>query len=59
VRSLGEPGTGIGLPLSKGLVELHCGTLSIESEPGKGTRVTVHFPEAVLAGTYGAIRQVG
>ncbi len=58
-ETLGEPGTGIGLPLSKGLVELHCGTLSIESEPGKGTRVTVHFPEAVLAGTYGAIRQVG
>lgn len=37
-------GTGLGLPLTKGLVELHGGTLEIDSTPGEGTRVAVHFP---------------
>ena len=37
-------GTGLGLPLTKSLVELHGGTLAIESVVGKGTRVTVRFP---------------
>ena len=39
-----HPGTGLGLPLSKALVELHGGTLAIDSAPGAGTRVTVRFP---------------
>ncbi|MEW6091060.1 MAG: MHYT domain-containing protein [Pseudomonadota bacterium] len=37
-------GTGLGLPLSKCLMEHHGGTLEIESEPGRGTRVSVKFP---------------
>lgn len=37
-------GTGLGLPLTKMLVELHGGTLSIESAPKAGTTVTVLFP---------------
>jgi signal transduction histidine kinase/HAMP domain-containing protein len=37
-------GTGLGLPLTKMLVELHNGSLEIESEPDRGTRVTVHLP---------------
>jgi signal transduction histidine kinase len=37
-------GTGLGLPLAKSLVELHGGNLSIASEVGVGTTVTVHFP---------------
>jgi two-component system cell cycle sensor histidine kinase PleC len=37
-------GTGLGLPLTKSLVELHGGTLAIDSTVGKGTRVTVRFP---------------
>lgn len=37
-------GTGLGLPLAKGLTELHGGTLSIESSPGNGTTVTVRIP---------------
>ena len=59
VETTSEPGTGIGLPLVKGLVELHRGTLSIESEPGEGTSVTVHFPPAVPASSYGAVRRTG
>jgi signal transduction histidine kinase len=38
------PGTGLGLPLSKQLMELHGGTLVIDSEPGSGTVVTLTFP---------------
>ena len=40
-------GSGLGLPLSKRLVELHSGTLSIESEPGRGTSVTIDLPRGV------------
>ena len=37
-------GTGLGLPLVKSLMELHEGTLELESEVGKGTRATIVFP---------------
>ena len=44
------PGTGLGLPLTKRLVELHGATFSIESEVGMGTTVTIMLPkERVLA----------
>jgi len=37
-------GTGLGLPLSKALVELHGGRLTLESTPGKGTIARVSLP---------------
>ena len=37
-------GTGLGLPLTKKLMELHHGHIAIESELGKGTLVTLTFP---------------
>ncbi len=41
-------GTGLGLPLSKTLVELHGGTLRIDSELGRGTTITITLPEERL-----------
>jgi len=38
------PGTGLGLPLSKALAELHGGSLSVESTPGKGSTFAVRLP---------------
>jgi signal transduction histidine kinase len=37
-------GTGLGLPLTKSLVEMHGGSLNLQSEVGVGTTVTVRFP---------------
>jgi len=44
VFSRSKEGTGLGLPLSKRLAELHEGELTIESYPGQGTAVSVIFP---------------
>jgi two-component system, cell cycle sensor histidine kinase PleC len=39
-----EGGTGLGLPITKGLAELHDGTFELKSRPGNGTEVVVTFP---------------
>jgi signal transduction histidine kinase len=38
-------GTGLGLPLTKSLIDLHGGGMEIESAPGQGTTVTVILPK--------------
>jgi signal transduction histidine kinase len=43
-------GAGLGLPLTKSLVELHGGSLDLQSQVGVGTTVTVRFPaERIVA----------
>ncbi|WP_454015239.1 ATP-binding protein [Aquamicrobium terrae] len=37
-------GAGLGLSLVKGLVGLHEGTMTMESAPGQGTKVTISLP---------------
>jgi signal transduction histidine kinase len=37
-------GAGLGLPLSRQLVELHGGTIRLETALGKGTRAIVELP---------------
>jgi signal transduction histidine kinase len=44
------PGTGLGLPIAKTLVQAHGGTLTIESSPGEGTIVTVLLPPDAVRG---------
>jgi signal transduction histidine kinase len=39
-------GSGLGLPVARGLVESAGGTLWLESEPGAGTRAVIELPEA-------------
>lgn len=40
----GDIGTGLGLPLTKALAELHGGTLEVSSQLGSGTMATVKLP---------------
>lgn len=42
-KPLGK-GTGLGLAMVFGTIEAHGGTCAIESEPGRGTEVTLSFP---------------
>jgi Amt family ammonium transporter len=39
-------GTGLGLPLTRALARMHGATLAVESEPGKGTVITIRMPQS-------------
>jgi signal transduction histidine kinase len=40
-----EKGTGLGLPIVRGLAEAHDGRVELKSAPNRGTRVSLYFPE--------------
>ncbi|MGH8461500.1 MAG: phosphate regulon sensor histidine kinase PhoR [Stenotrophobium sp.] len=44
-RSRATGGTGLGLSITKHALERHDGRMEIESQPGKGSTFTCHFPE--------------
>ena len=52
-------GTGLGLPLTKSLAELHGGSLDLQSQPGIGTTVTIRLPAERLVGSAGSLASAG
>ena len=44
VRHTSIPGVGLGLPISKAIVEAHGGTIQVESKLGQGTTFTFRMP---------------
>ncbi len=44
-----QQGAGVGLPLAATIARLHDATLSMDSAPGEGTRVTITFPATCRA----------
>ena len=42
-------GSGLGLYLSRRIIEAHNGSINVESEPGKGSLFTINLPRTVIS----------
>jgi signal transduction histidine kinase len=51
-------GTGLGLSITQGLIELHGGTIRLESEVGSGTTAIVTLPASRVIGVDARMRRV-
>jgi len=47
----GQKGTGLGLAVIWGIIDNHDGTITVNSEVGKGSTFTIHLPSAIAAST--------
>ncbi|MBY0298469.1 MAG: HAMP domain-containing histidine kinase [Methylobacterium sp.] len=54
-----EQGSGLGLPIVKGLVDLHGGGFQLKSKPREGTEVIVTFPAARVMDALPAVEVAG
>jgi signal transduction histidine kinase len=45
-RRVAQPGSGLGLPIVRGIVEAHGGQVGVESTPGQGSRFSFTVPSA-------------
>ena len=52
-----EQGSGLGLPIVKGLVDLHGGGFQLKSKPREGTEVIVTFPATRVMDALAAVQQ--
>jgi two-component system heavy metal sensor histidine kinase CusS len=55
-RSRHSTGTGLGLSIVKSIMNLHAGSVAIVSQPGKGTTVTLAFPNKPCSDQVSAAR---
>jgi PAS domain S-box-containing protein len=49
-RDRNVEGTGLGLPISRRLIEMHGGRMDVASAPGRGTRIAFFLPDSRIVG---------